>query len=99
MESIEHYEKRIESKIKLLRGVNKKTEEIIEGKQITEIERHKILFATKLDEIEELKTKVIGLKYIKDEEMNYRHMGEITGREKEMLKDQLVKLQQESKII
>ena len=55
METIEHYENFIESKIKLLHRVNKKTEEILESKQITEIERHKRLFTTKLDEIKELK--------------------------------------------
>ena len=59
MESIEHYEKFIESKIKSLHRVNNKTEEIIESKQITEIEKHKRLFTTNLDEIEELRTKVI----------------------------------------
>ena len=42
MESIEHYEKFIENKIKLLHRVNKKTAEIIESKQITEIEKQKI---------------------------------------------------------
>ena len=68
MESIEHYEKFIENKIKLLHRVNKKTAEIIESKQITEIEKHKRLFTTKLDEIEELRKKVIELKCIKDEE-------------------------------
>ena len=55
METIEHYENFIESKIKLLHRANKKTEEILESKQITEIERHKRLFTTKLDEIKELK--------------------------------------------
>ena len=59
MESIEHYEKFIESKTKSLHRVNNKTEEIIESKQITEIEKHKRLFTTNLDEIEELRTKVI----------------------------------------
>ena len=68
MESIEHYEKFIENKIKLLHRVKKKTAEIIESKQITEIEKHKRLFTTKLDEIEELRKKVIELKCIKDEE-------------------------------
>ena len=55
MESIEHYEKFVESKIKLLHRVNKKTDKVTESKQITEIERHKRLFTTKLDEIKELK--------------------------------------------
>ena len=55
METIEHYENFIESKIKLLHRVKKKIEEILESKQITEIERHKRLFTTKLDEIKELK--------------------------------------------
>ena len=68
MESTEYNEKFIKSKIKLLHRGNKKTEEIIENKQITEIERHKRLFTAKLDEIEELRTKVIELKFIKDEE-------------------------------
>ena len=74
--------------------MNKKTEEIIEGKQITETERHKRLFTTKLDKTKQLKTKVIKLKYIKDKE---------DAREKqldgklEMLKDQLG--MQESQII
>ena len=58
MESIEHYEKFIESKIKLLHRVNKITDEAIESKQITETERHKRLFTTKLEEIEELIAKV-----------------------------------------
>ena len=48
--------------------MNKKTEEITESKHITKIERHKRLFTTKLDEIEELRTKLIELKCIKDEE-------------------------------
>ena len=68
MECTEYNEKFIKSKIKLLHRGNKKTEEIIENKQITEIERHKRLFTAKLDEIEELRTKVIKLKFIKDEE-------------------------------
>ena len=68
MECAEYNEKFIKSKIKLLHRGNKKTEEIIENKQITEIERHKRLFTAKLDEIEELRTKVIELKFIKDEE-------------------------------
>ena len=58
MEFIEHYEKFIESKIKLLHGVNKKTQEIVETKQITDIERHKRLFTTKLNEIESDRTKI-----------------------------------------
>ena len=38
MESIEHYKKFIESITKLLHRENKKTDEIIESKQITEID-------------------------------------------------------------
>ena len=48
--------------------MNKKTDEIIESKQITETGRHKRLFITMLDEIEDLRTKLIELKYIKDKE-------------------------------
>ena len=48
--------------------MNKKTDEIIESKQITETRRHKRLFITMLDEIEDLRTKLIELKYIKDKE-------------------------------
>ena len=40
MESVEHYEKFMESKMKLLHRLNKNTEEILESRQITEIERH-----------------------------------------------------------
>ena len=98
MESIEHYEKFIESKIKLLHRVNKKTDEVLESKQITEIERHKRLF-TKLDEIEELRTKVIELKYIKDEEESIDAWEKQLDWKLEMVKDPLEKLQQESQII
>ena len=59
--------------------MNKKTDEIVESKQITEIERHKRLFTTKLDEIKELKTKVIELKYIKDEEESIDAWDKATG--------------------
>ena len=99
MESIEHYEKFIESKIKLLHRVNKRTEEIIESKQTTEIERYKRLFTTKLDEIEELRTKVIELAYIKDEEESIDAWEKQLDEKLEMIKDQLVMLQQESQII
>ena len=91
---IQHYKKLIEREIKLLLRMNKKTEEIIERKQITETERHKRLFTTKLDKTKQLKTKMIKLKYIKDKE---------DAREKqldgklEMLKNQLG--MQESQII
>ena len=41
MGPIEHYEKLIEGKIKLLHRGKKRAEQNIEGKQIIEIERHK----------------------------------------------------------
>ena len=99
MESIEHYEKVIESKIKLLHRLNKKTDEIIESKQITEIEKHKRLFTTKLDEIKELRTKVNELKHIKDEEKSIDTWEKQLDEKLEMVKDQLDKLQQENQII
>ena len=88
MEIIEHYEKFIESKIKLLHSVYKKREEIIESKQITEIERHKTLFTTKLI--------VIEPKDIKDQEESIDARKKQLDEKLEMIKDQLVILQQES---
>ena len=99
MESIEHYEMFVGSKIKLLHRMNKKTDKITESKQITEIERHKRLFTTKLNEIEELRTKVIELKYIKDEVESIDAWEKQLDEKLEMIKDQLVMLQQESQII
>ena len=99
IESIEHYEKFIKSKINLLHSVNKNTEEIIESKRITETERHKRLFTTKLDEIEELKKKVIKAKYVKDEEESIDAWEKQLDEKLKMIKDQLVILQQENQII
>ena len=73
--------------------MNKKTEEIDESKQITEIKRHKRLFTTKLDEIKEFRTKVIKLKYIKDEEENIDALEKQLDEKLEMIKNQLVMLQ------
>ena len=95
MNSIKYYKNHIESKIKLLHRVKKKTEEIIGGKQITEIESHKKLLASKLDEIEELKTKVIDRKHIKDKKVSTDAWEKQLGEKLEMVKDQLVMLQQE----
>ena len=79
--------------------MNKKTDKITESKQITEIERHKRLFTTKLAKIEELRTKVIELKYIKDEVESIDVWEKQLDEKLEMIKDQLVMLQQESQII
>ena len=79
--------------------MNKNTEEIIESKRITEIERHKRLFTTKLDEIEELKKKVIKAKYVKDEEESIDAWEKQMDEKLKMIKDQLVILQQENQII
>ena len=81
MDSIKYYKNHIESKIKLLHRVKKKTGEIIGGKQITEIESHKKLLASKLDEIEESKTKSDWQKTHKRQKGKYRRLGETTGRE------------------
>ena len=48
--------------------MNKKTEEIIEDKQITEIQKCKKIFTTKPEEIEELKKKLTELEYTKGKE-------------------------------
>ena len=99
MGPIEHYEKLIEGKRKLLHRGKKRIEQNIEDKQIIEIERHKRLFTKKMGEIEELKTKVIKLKYIKDEKESIDAWEKQLEKKLEMLKHKLVILQQESQII
>ena len=99
MGPIEHYEKLIEGKRKLLHRGKKRIEQNIEDKQIIEIERHKRLFTKKMGEIEELKTKVIKLKYIKDEKESIGAWEKQLEKKLEMLKHKLVILQQESQII
>ena len=56
------------------------------------------MFTKKLDEIEELKAKVIELKYIKDKEETIDAYQKQLEEKLEMLKDHLVMLQQESKV-
>lgn len=73
--------------------MNKKTEEIIEDKQIAEIGRYKRLFTTKSDEIKVLKTKLIELKYIKHEEKSIDAWEKQLVKKLEMLKDKLVMLE------
>ena len=57
------------------------------------------MFITKLDEIEEFRTKVIELKYIKGEEESIDAWEKQLDGILEMVKDQLDKLQEESQII
>ena len=99
MDSIQHCEKLIDSKIKLLNRVNKKAEEILGTKQCIEVERHAKLFITKMEEIEELKTKVIELKYMENEEDDIDAWEKQLDDKLEPLKDQLAKFQQERRKI
>ena len=67
-ETIENMEKGLNVKIKLLHLADKKTAEIIERKNPCEMEGHKAVFEKKINEIQDLKMKVMELKFMRDDE-------------------------------